>query len=176
MKNIENKPTDKVVSENQQWYEKNKELLEVETQAMREYMPSAKNYIMRDGRMAWIVEYTVIIQGEKGRKYNLALVYNKDHPSLRYGQSVYVYLLNPTFEELRKMTIELDEGLPKILPHTFVDSSGNKCLSLSEPADSYMRGCTISALVYLRRTVRWINYFELGLKNPKIWKKFHGVL
>ena len=37
------------------------------------------------------------------RTYTLALVYDEDHPKLRYGSSVKAYPLSPTIDELQQM-------------------------------------------------------------------------
>lgn len=167
---IKEKTTDR-----QQWYENNKELPNLEMKAMKEMkevIPPARNLIMKDGSMAWTVNYTAEMSNGQERKYKLLIIYNCDHPSLRYGQSVSVYFISPTFEELQKIFDRAATGkILKTPPYTILGSYGIRCLVLCDPNDYRMLNCGVTVAGYLRRAIKWINYYELTLKNTEIWRE-----
>ncbi|MBM6841326.1 hypothetical protein H6A03_07200 [[Clostridium] spiroforme] len=139
---------------------------------MKEVIPSAKNLIMKDGSMAWTVNYTAKTSDGHERKYKLLLVYNCDHPSLRYGQSVNVYFISPTFEELQKnLDRVVTDKILRTLPYTLLGPYGIRCLSLCDANVYRMPNCGMTASGYLRRTIKWINYYELALENAEIWQE-----
>ena len=162
-------------ADQQQWYENDKELLKLEMKAMevmKEVIPSAQNLIMNDGSMAWTVNYTAKMSNGHERKYKLLIVYNCDHPSLRHGQSVSVYFISPTFEELQKNFDRATAGkILKTLPYTILGPYGIRSLVLCDPNDYQMPNCGVTAAGYLRRALKWINYYELALENTEIWKE-----
>lgn len=162
-------------ADQQQWYENDKELLNLEMkamEAMKKVIPSAQNLIMNDGSMAWTVNYTAKMSNGQERKYKLLIVYNCDHPSLRYGQSVNVYFISPTFEELQKNFDRVATGkILKTLPYTILGPYGIRCLVLCDPNDYRMPNCGVTAAGYLRRALKWINYYELALENTWIWRE-----
>lgn len=166
-----------VVSANSQWYERNKDLFEAEIVAMHDFKPSAKyGYFKDDGRMYWSVQFTPTIAGKKTRTYNLALVYDEDHPKARYGSSVKAYLLSPTVEDLQKIVNKTQGITDKSIPHLLRDGKGELYLCSADTTnckDNLNAGGITSAATSLRFAMRWINIFELGLIDPITWEKFH---
>lgn len=169
------------VSANKQWYASNKDLLEAEIVAMHDFKPDARFYTMDDGRMYWLVKFSPIVAGRKTRTYHLALVYDEDHPKARYGSSVKAYLLSPTIDELQQMVNRMPSVSPKNIPHTLVDSKGERYLCSADTTNiktDLKHGGVTSAATSLRFAMRWINIFELGMIDPETWGKFqkHGEI
>ena len=166
-----------------QWYETNKDLYNAEIAAMRKEFnnPNLQPKFMDDGRMYWVVtakpnlgrEYTTM-------KYKLLLVYDADHPKVRYGSSVKVYPVNPSINELQSYVNRLPSVTPKNIPHTLVDSTGARYLCTADTtnvSDDITRGIT-SAVTSYRFAFRWLTIFELGIRDPATWAKFqrHGEI
>ena len=169
------------VSANKQWYENNRDLLEAEIVAMNDFKTDARFYFMDDGRMYWLVRFCPVVAGRKTRTYTLALVYDEDHPKLRYGSSVKAYPLSPTIDELQQMINRMPNVSPKNIPHTLVDSRGERYLCSADTSNiktDMKNGGVTSAATSLRFAMRWINIFELGLIDPETWAKFqrHGEI
>lgn len=165
-----------VVSADSQWYTTNKDLFEAEIVAMHDFKPNARYDYFNDGRMYWSVQFTPTIAGKKTRTYNLALVYDHDHPKARYGSSVKAYLLSPTIEDLQKIVNGMPEIKDKSIPHLLRDSNGELYLCSADTTnckDDLDKGGITSAATSLRFAMRWINIFELGLIDPITWDKFH---
>ena len=163
-----------------QWYETKKELFEAEVMAMYEFKPEARYFFTQDGRMYWHVRCSPKVAGRRTRMYDIALIYDSDHPQVRYGSSVKAYLLRPSIHELQQIVNRIPSVSPKVIPHTLTDSNGERYLCSSDVrdvSDSLGRGVT-SAATSLRFALRWINIFELGLMDPKVWGKFqrHGEI
>lgn len=171
-----------------QWYETNKDLYNAEVAAMRKEFnnPNLQPKFMNDGRMYWVVNTKPNLgRDENGREYNtmkykLLLVYDADHPKVRYGSSVKVYPVSPSIDELQSYVNRLPGVTPKNVPHTLVDSTGARYLctaDTSNVSDDITRGIT-SAVTSYRFAVRWLTIFELGIRDPKTWAKFqrHGEI
>ena len=174
-------PSTKVSVGNSQWYTKNPDLFEAEIVAMHDFKPSAKYSFLVDGRMYWTVQFTPTIAGKKPRTYNLALVYDEDHPKARYGSSIKSYLLSPTVEDLQKIVNRTSGITEKKIPHLLKDGKGELYLCSSDITnckDNLNAGGITSAATSLRFAMRWINIFELGLIDPITWEKFqkHGEI
>ena len=148
--------------------------------------PNLQPKFMNDGRMYWVVNTKPNLgRDENGREYNtmkykLLLVYDADHPKVRYGSSVKVYPVSPSIDELQSYVNRLPGVTPKNVPHTLVDSTGARYLctaDTSNVSDDITRGIT-SAVTSYRFAVRWLTIFELGIRDPKTWAKFqrHGEI
>ena len=171
-----------------QWYETNKDLYNAEVAAMRKEFnnPYLQPKFMNDGRMYWVVNTKPNLgKDENGKeyktlKYKLLLVYDADHPKVRYGSSVKVYLVSPSIYELQSYVNRLPGVMPKNIPHTLVDSAGVRYLCTADTlnvSDDIMRGIT-SAVTSYRFAFRWLTIFELGIRDPATWAKFqrHGEI
>lgn len=171
-----------------QWYEKNPDLLMAEKAAMYDFQGNkAKLGFMRNGKAYWIVHCQPIIAKKDPRNcraYDIALVYDDDHPQTRSGSSVKAYLLKPTIEDLQQIVNKTPGLYPKNLPHLLRDSNGEIYLCTVDPANTSSsfdstKGVT-SAATSLRFALRWINIFEHGLIDhvgvDSLWSKFqrHG--
>lgn len=187
---VKAKTIPKAVVSASQWYETNKDLYNAEVVAMRKEFnnPNLQPKFMNDGRMYWVVNTKPNLgRDENGRAYNtlkykLLLVYDADHPKVRYGSSVKVYPVSPSLDELQSYVNRLPSVASdkKNIPHTLIDSSGARYLctaDTSNVSDDITRGIT-SAVTSYRFAVRWLTIFELGIRDPKTWAKFqrHGEI
>ena len=86
----------KTVVSADQWYEKNPDLLTAEKAAMYDFQGKRARFcILKDGRACWMVHCQPSIAGRDKRycrAYDIALIYDNDHPQARYGSSVKAYL------------------------------------------------------------------------------------
>ena len=169
-----------------QWYESNPDLLTAEKAAMYDFQGNkAKFRILGDGRACWLVHCQPSIAGRDKRycrAYDIALIYDNDHPQARYGSSVKAYLLSPTVNQLQDI-VNRTRGLSlKNIPHLLRDSNGELYLCSADTKDVSTNldsaGGITSAATSLRFALRWINIFELGIIDPVTWGKFqrHGEI
>ena len=116
------------------------------------------------------------------RKYDLMLIYDNDHPQVRYGSSVKSYLLSPTVDQLQDIVNRTSGVTPKKIPHLLPDGNGELYLCSADTRDVSTSldsaGGITSAATSLRFALRWLNIFEDGLIDPVIWGKFqrHGEI
>lgn len=186
-----------------QWYENDPDLFRAEKAAMLDFQgKKARFYILKDGRACWMVSARPLVasmnkcanctmqsckkrcfvqkanaKGTMCRKYDLLLVYDNDHPKVRYGSSVKAYLLNPTVDQLQDIVNRTSGVSSKNIPHLLRDGNGELYLCSADTSDVSTsldsKGGITSAATSLRFALRWINIFELGLIDPVTWSKFH---
>ena len=164
------------------WYQTNPDLLRAEKAAMYDYQGNKAEFgYLSDGRAYWRVRCQPKIAGKEKsrcRKYDIALIYDNDHPKARYGSSVKAYLLKPTIDDLQKIVNNCATVTPKTIPHLLRDDKGELYLCSSDTSNvsadlNSAKGVT-SAATSLRFALRWINIFELGLVDPETWELFQG--
>ena len=171
----------------QQWYKTNKALYNAEVAAMRKEFndPNMQPHFMSDGRMYWLVKTRPNLgRGFNTMTYTMKLVYDPDHPKVRYSSSVKPYLVSPTLGELQKIVnmlphIPLDADGKKLIPHTLTDNRGERYICSSDVADVHAEDtCTTSAVTSFRFAYRWLMVFELAIRKPEAWKDFqaHGTI
>lgn len=171
----------------QQWYKTNKALYNAEVAAMRKEFndPNMQPHFMSDGRMYWLVKTRPNLgRGFNTMTYTMKLVYDPDHPKVRYSSSVKPYLVSPTLGELQKIVnmlphISLDADGKKLIPHTLTDNRGERYICSSDVADVHAEDtCTTSAVTSFRFAYRWLMVFELAIRKPEAWKDFqaHGKI
>lgn len=194
-----------------QWYERNPELLKAEKAAMYDYKgKAAKFHIMEDGSASWLVSGRPRVPSErkcancsmqnckrrcvsaninakeiKCRKYDLLLLYDSDHPQVRYGSSVKTIPLRPSISEMQEIVNRTPRIRDKRIPHLLRDSrTGQLYLCSADTTnvstDLDSPGGVTSAATSLRFAFRWINAFEVGLIDDpeETWAKFqrHGEI
>lgn len=171
----------------QQWYKTNKALYNAEVAAMRKEFndPNMQPHFMSDGRMYWLVKTRPNLgRGFNTMTYTMKLIYDPDHPKVRYSSSVKPYLVSPTLGELQKIVnmlphIPLDADGKKLIPHTLTDNRGERYICSSDVADVHAEDtCTTSAVTSFRFAYRWLMVFELAIRKPEAWKDFqaHGKI
>ena len=162
-----------------QWYQTNKDLYNAEVAAMRKELnnPNLQPNFLRDGRMYWVINTTPNLGPDyKTMTYKLLLIYDADHPKVRYGSSVKVYLVKPSIDDLQSIVNRLPGVSPKNIPHTICDGAGVRYLCTADTTNvSADINCGItSAVTSYRFAYRWLMIFELGIRDPKTWAKFQG--
>ena len=170
-----------VLSVGQQWYEMNRDLFKMEILAMQDFKPNARYGFFNDGRMYWSGSCTPVVAGRKRRTYNFLLVYDPEHPNIRFGSSVKCYLIGPTIDDLQTIVNRNPLITEKKIPHLLVDQKNELYLCSSDRSDcsdDLSNGGITSAATSLRFAMRWMNAFELGLIDPETWGDFqlHGVI
>ena len=172
-----------------QWYETNKDLYNAEVAAMRKEFnnPNLQPKFLADGRMYWVVNTKPNLgvdendEPYKTMTYKLLLVYDADHPKVRFGSSVKVIPVSPSIDDLQKIVNELPTVDPrkKNIPHT-LQENGIRYLCTADTSNvsaDINRGIT-SAVTSYRFAYRWLTIFELGIRDPETWAKFqrHGEI
>ena len=147
--------------------------------------PNMQPHFMSDGRMYWLVKTRPNLgRGFNTMTYTMKLVYDPDHPKVRYSSSVKPYLVSPTLGELQKIVnmlphIPLDADGKKLIPHTLTDNRGERYICSSDVADVHAEDTyTTSAVTSFRFAYRWLMVFELAIRKPEAWKDFqaHGKI
>lgn len=80
-----------------QWYEANPRLLRAEVEAMNQSFPGFKLHKMNDGRYYWHGKLRIGVI-PNGWPWEIAAIYNNDHPNPVMGGSVRVVLLKPDIQ------------------------------------------------------------------------------
>jgi len=174
-------PVDKaVVAAAVQWYKKRPELLRRELLAMQNIKPEAKSGFMSDGKMCWTVRLRPIVCGKR-KDWTVLMVYDDDHPQIRWGGSVKVYPVKPNISEMQTM-VSNSSVTPKSIPHLLRDENQQlyMCTNHIDNIHDGREGDPLvtSAAACLRFAMRWITVFELGLIDQKTWTLFqdHGKI
>lgn len=120
---------------------------------------------MKNEKKDVLFEYKAKQKDSTERTYKIKLVCRPEEDALlTYGQSVDVYILEPTYEEMQKMLKEGKGEGGASLSHVMVDAEGRKCLSLCKPEDFQSPCHSIPVEEYVRRTIKWIIEFEKRLE------------
>jgi len=162
-----------------QWYQTNPALYQAEIAAMRKELnnPTLQPRFMADGRMYWLVKCRPNIGPEfRTQEYTLALIYDADHPSCRYGSSIKVYIVDPTMRQLQEWVNKIPGLSPRTIPRTLKDKDGFLYLcsvNSSDTSSNLSTGAT-SAVTSFRYAYRYLNILEGGVRDPEgLWKDFH---
>lgn len=152
------------------WYERDRTLFESEIASMKLHWPESSYGFLEDGRMYWKVRIYPIIRGER-KEWTVLAVYSSDYPS---KDSFRFYPLSPSYSEMTEI-VRLSEVTPKIVPHLFRDNNQLICFDIANAKDVLSKNVIESVVPGIARVARWINYFEIGLGDPKVWKMFCGI-
>ena len=153
-----------------QWYERDPMLLEAEKAAMNRDFPQFSLIKLSDGRLAWTGKVSLNVMGNNS--WHLMAVYQPNHPEQRMGSSVYVYLVEPSIEDL----IEQLGWRPH---HLLRDSNNRNYLCTTEA--EYVKASktqSTSANTVLRWAIKWLLCFELVLTGDMTTEEFdkpHGI-
>ncbi len=162
-----------------QWYLENRDLFELEIKAMKKFCPNAEYDFFDDGRMFWKIN----VQTEN-YEWKFLAVYDTNHPMIGFFKgrfnwpSVTYYIISPSYDELIEM-VRISGVSPSYLPHTIGGKNmQDLALDLSSLEDlrKFREGRIFTAAFFYKIAVRWIQYFELGLRNTKTWTKFCGLI
>lgn len=157
-----------------QWYETNPTLLQAEKAAMAKCFPGFELGKLDDGRLYWEGELAPGVYETKfGRKrsYYVMAVYQNNHPNQQMGSSVYVYLVNPDYQDILK-----EYGSH---PHHLLrDSAGEVYLCTTEAGFVQTGNTVTTAASVLAWAVKWLLAYELVLTGDLPKSKFdepHGI-
>ena len=154
-----------------QWYEQDKELYNLEIEAMSRAYPEACMGFLQDKTMYW----NVPIHTQHG-KWTVLIVYDCDYMQLPrtdfYGIKVYPF--EPSYEKMKSI-VNNSKVYPNRIPHTYLDQNGKVCLDVitARMVNNRNDRC-FTAAKWVSFVVRWYTYFEAGIKDPKIWELFCG--
>lgn len=79
----------------------------------------------------------------------MLLVYDADHPKVRYGSSIKVYPVKPSIDKLQSIVNRLPGVSPKYISHILVDGSGNRYLSVDYASNTKTGSEFLSGVGYL---------------------------
>ena len=157
-----------------QWYETNPTLLAAEKAAMAQCFPGFELGKLDDGRLYWEGELSPGVYETKfgcKRSYYVMAVYQNNHPNQQMGSSVYVYLVNPDYEDILR-----EYGSH---PHHLLrDSAGEIYLCTTEAGFVQTGNTVTTAASVLAWAVKWLLAYELVLTGDLPKSKFdepHGI-
>ena len=155
----------------QQWYEREPWRLEGEKEGMARFFPRFKLYKMDDGRLYW---HGTIHLGllEDGWDWEIAAIYNNDHPAPIMGGSVHVVLITPDINTV----INALGWRPH---HLLNDPIDGTYLCTTRSSDmSYGTAYETTAVQTLTWAMKWLSALELvlsGEMSPETFNKPDGI-
>lgn len=157
-----------------QWYNKNPNLMRAEIALMRKRYPKAVyGYYKSNGNMYWIVTLQIFQHTGITKPWQFQIVYDKDHPHNRgYGGSLKVVPLKPSLDELRK--IAMQHGRPGV-PHVISLESHflKRYLCTRWPEDiANGKDVVASAAQAAAWAADWAAHFEIGIRDKRVWNKW----
>lgn len=157
-----------------QWYNKNPNLMRAEIALMRKRYPKAAyGYQKNNGNMYWIVTLQIFQHTGITKPWQFLIVYDKDHPHNRgFGGSLKVLSLKPSLDELRK--IAMQHGRPGV-PHVVNDPSHflEKYLCTRWPDDiASGKNVVATAAQAAAWAADWAAHFEIGIRDKRVWNKW----
>jgi len=147
----------------QQWYDNDPELLEGEKKAMEKAFPYFNLFKLPDGRLAWQGELQIGVLGDN--KWEVAAVYNNNHPEARMGSSVKVFLMNPSIDDLIANT--------GWRPTHLLNSEDGVYLCTANAEDIRTGNLVTTAASVLAWAVKWLMAFELVLTGDLTQEEFN---
>jgi len=155
-KEISGKIPDGKLAANYYWYERDKQLLELEKAAMRSSFPHFELGKLDDGRLYWTGQLKPM--GDNDITWTLMAIYDHDHPNnSTYGGSIKVYSIDPDLDELYR---ELGT-----LPHVIFDSNRNIYMCTARKEDFQAGNVVTSASGALRWALKWTFAVSCWLKG-----------
>ena len=173
------KPVDKAVVA-AQWYQQNPTLQRAEIQAMMDIKPDAKYDYLPNGKMFWSVRLRPVVCGKR-KDWTILMVYDEDHPQIRWSGSLKAYPVKPNISEMQTL-VDWSFVTPKSIPHLLRDDD-HQLYMCTQHMDHVHAGRNrgekvTTAAACLRYAMRFITVFELGLIDQITWSKFqaHGEI
>lgn len=155
----------------QQWYDREPWRLQGEKEGMARFFPRFKLYKMDDGRLYWHGKIHIGIL-QNGWDWEIAAIYNNDHPAPVMGGSVHVVLLNPDID----MIINALGWQPH---HLLRDPVDGLYLCTTRASDmSYGTTFETTAVQTLTWAMKWLSALELvlsGEMSPDTFNKPDGI-
>ena len=155
----------------QQGYDREPWRLQGEKEAMARFFPRFKLYRMNDGRYYWHGKIHLGIL-QNGWDWEVAAIYNNDHPAPVMGGSVHVVLLTPSIETV----INALGWRPH---HLLSDPVDGTYLCTTRSTDmSYGTTYETTAAQTLTWAMKWLSALELvlaGDMSPEVFNKPDGI-
>ncbi|MDR2425521.1 MAG: hypothetical protein LBD59_12535 [Prevotellaceae bacterium] len=146
-----------------QWYENMPNLLEDEIEAMERAFPDFDLQKLEDGRLAWTGSLNIGVLGDN--EWEVAAIYQNNHPTQTMGSSIHVHLIQPDIESI----IE-DLGWA---PQHLLRSDDGLYLCTARADDTSVGTVTTTAASTLAWAVKWLMAFELVLTGDLSQEKFN---
>ena len=142
----------------QQWYDREPWRLQGEKEGMARFFPRFQLYQMNDGRLYWHGKIHLGIL-QNGWDWEVAAIYNNDHPAPRMGGSVRVVLLTPDIDTVVN-------ALGWRPHHLLYDSVDGTYLCTTRASDmSYVTSYETTAVQTLTWAMKWLSALELVLSG-----------
>lgn len=150
-----------------QWYEIEPQRLEAEKEAMQHFFPDFTLHKKSDGRLYWHGTLRLNVLPD-GWPWEIAAIYNNDHPRPIMGGSVRVVLLKPDIEMVIKAL-----GWK---PHHLLNSSlDGKYLCTTRAEDiSYGTTFETTAVQTISWAIKWLTALELVLSGDMSEELFNS--
>lgn len=142
----------------QQWYDREPWRLQGEKEGMARFFPRFKLFKMDDGRLYWHGKIHLGLL-PNGWDWEVAAIYNNDHPAPRMGGSVRVVLLTPDIDTV----INALGWRPHHLLYDPVD--GTYLCTTREEDISYGTSYETTAVQTLTWAMKWLSALELVLSG-----------
>lgn len=167
----------------EQWYLINKPLFDLEVKTILSEFPNAKWGMTSEKELYFDIE---IKKEAFMNNWTIRAVFNTDYPQLKYGGSIYggalkVYPLHPNYDEMMDMVLQSPfqpkpDRLHFMMPDAdriseYKEGNEHKIFSIGNRKmfKHVSYGGHISALVYIRETIKIISIFELAMYNKEAW-------
>ena len=142
----------------QQWYDREHWRLQGEKEIMARFFPRFRLYKMNDGRLYWHGKIHLGLL-EDGWDWEIAAIYNNDHPAPKMGGSVHVVLITPDIDTI----IDALGWRPHHLLSDPVDGT-YLCTTRAEDM-SYGTTFETTAVQTLTWAMKWLSGLELVLSG-----------
>lgn len=155
----------------QQWYDREPWRLQGEKEGMARFFPRFKLYKMNDGRLYWHGKIHIGIL-QNGWDWEVAAIYNNNHPAPTMGGSVHVVLLTPDINTV----INALGWTPHHLLNDPVDGY-YLCTTRAEDM-SYGTTYETTAVQTLTWAMKWLSALELvlsGEMSKETFNKPNGI-
>lgn len=150
----------------EQWYEREPWRLQGEKEGMARFFPRFTLYKMKDGRLYWHGKIHLGIL-QDGWDWEVAAIYNNDHPAPVMGGSVRVVLLTPDIDTV----IQALGWRPH---HLLSDSVDGTYLCTTRASDmSYGTPYETTAVQTLTWAMKWLSALELVLSGDMSKETFN---
>ena len=150
-----------------QWYEINPQRLEDEKAAMRKFFPRFTLHKKEDGRLYWYGTLRLNVLSD-GWPWEIAAIYNNDHPHPVMGGSVRVVLINP----------DIDTVINALgwTPHHLLRSNDDGYFLCTTRAEdiSYGTRYETTAVQTISWAVKWLTALELVLSGDMSKELFNS--
>ena len=149
-----------------QWYEREPVRLNAEKHGMKQFFPQFSLHKMDDGRYYWLGSLRPGVV-PNGWAWQVAAIYNNDHPKPIMGGSVRVVLIEPSIETVI-------QSLGWTPSHLIRSTEDGLYLCTTRAEDmSYQTQCETTAAQTLTWAVKWLTALELVMTGNMSKEEFN---